>query len=239
MRDEEVAKSAAEIKEEEAKAPKKKVKLIAEVRLEGGSMSFKDASKAEVNRRTSRMLRPRRRRLSSHMRRGAAPRDGACAGAGEDREAAAEAAEQKRLEELENLHMQMDAERDDREAMRTGVTSPAGASFSPCAGRYDATGTGPRARPARARTSNATRRRASPRRRRPSGGGGQRRVRYSRLINTKKYATFRKNMEKHEIQKKVGDRAGDKVEKKGPKLSHLVTDVRRVHVGDDDSVGAM
>ena len=54
---------------------------------------------------------------------------------------------------------------------------------------------------------------------------------YSKLINVKKYATFRKNMEKHRIQKSVGTHAGDKVDK-GGKLGKLVDDVHRVYVGD-------
>ena len=54
---------------------------------------------------------------------------------------------------------------------------------------------------------------------------------YSKLINVKKYATFRKNMEKHRIQKSVGTHAGDKVDK-GGKLGKLVDDVNRVYVGD-------
>ncbi|KAH8067176.1 hypothetical protein JL721_7876 [Aureococcus anophagefferens] len=43
---------------------------------------------------------------------------------------------------------------------------------------------------------------------------------YSKLIDVKKYATFRKNMEKHRIQKSVGTHAGDKVDK-GGKLGKL------------------
>ncbi|KAH8074529.1 hypothetical protein JL721_2094 [Aureococcus anophagefferens] len=54
---------------------------------------------------------------------------------------------------------------------------------------------------------------------------------YSKLIDVKKYATFRKNMEKHRIQKSVGTHAGDKVDK-GGKLGKLVDDVHRVYVGD-------
>ena len=56
---------------------------------------------------------------------------------------------------------------------------------------------------------------------------------YSRLINNKKYSTFRKNMEKHQIQKKVGDRAGEQVQGKGAKLSIVAAQAHKVYIGDD------
>lgn len=116
-----------------------------------------------------------------------------------DRETRVEEEAQRLQEELENKHLMEDIERDNKEAMRTGVTY----------------------RPAR----------------KPGEGPniGRDGATYSRLINTKKYATFRKNIEKHDIQKKVGDRAGELVaKKKGPRLSQVASDARRVHIGDDE-----
>ena len=54
---------------------------------------------------------------------------------------------------------------------------------------------------------------------------------YSKLINVKKYATFRKNMEKHEIHKKSGNRVGNRVDKKKG-LERVLVDAQKATARD-------
>jgi hypothetical protein len=57
---------------------------------------------------------------------------------------------------------------------------------------------------------------------------------YSRLINMKKYAAFRKNMEKHEIHSKSGMRVGSRVDKKkvAPSMASMMSAAGAAHGRD-------
>ena len=57
---------------------------------------------------------------------------------------------------------------------------------------------------------------------------------YSRLINMKKYAAFRKNMEKHDIHSKQGMRAGARVDKKrvAPSMASMMSSAGQAHGRD-------